>query len=212
MGDRLTGYRQPPARRDSVPYRRRPRCTLVAAGVGPPRRRLASLSASAAARAWASADTGSRVRCSAMCSPSTIIAATFNSDRSRTSSSARAISVAVTNRRQASAGEHPIHHHPSEQVITGERGEGIQDHLAIPGPRCRDPGTRRAPNVTELGALPWRTAARPGLCLPFGPARPVISACIIADITFRPVATLIASKPFTGRHCGLAQDQPHLLG
>jgi hypothetical protein len=48
------------------PYRRRPRRTLGGGGVGPPRRRLASLSASAAARAWASADTGSRARSSSV--------------------------------------------------------------------------------------------------------------------------------------------------
>jgi hypothetical protein len=46
-----------------------------------------------------------------------------------------------------------------------------------------------------LGAQPCRTASRPASCLPFGPANPVISASIIAAITFRPVATLIANSP-----------------
>jgi len=44
-------------------YRRRPRCAFGDGGVGPPRRRLLSSATSraAASRAWAKADTGSRV-------------------------------------------------------------------------------------------------------------------------------------------------------
>src|SRR5512144_3047222 len=61
--------------------------------------------------------------------------------------------------------------------------------------RGRDTGTRRAPNVTDDGALPCRTTRRSGSCRPFAPARLVISAWIIADMTFSPVATLIANNP-----------------
>jgi hypothetical protein len=50
--------------------------------------------------------------------------------------------------------------------------------------RGRLTGTRRAPSVTELAVAPCRIALRSGSCLPFGPASAVISACIIACITF----------------------------
>src|SRR5664279_4547017 len=44
------------ARRDSPPYRRRPRCTPDGGGVGPPRRLSSATSRAAVSRACASAD------------------------------------------------------------------------------------------------------------------------------------------------------------
>ena len=61
--------------------------------------------------------------------------------------------------------------------------------------RGRSTATRRPPRVTEPRPLPWRTAARSGSCLPFGPATPAISASNIACITAIPAATLIANNP-----------------
>ena len=61
--------------------------------------------------------------------------------------------------------------------------------------RGRSTATRRPPRVTEPLPVPWRTAARPGSCLPFGPHASAISASNIACITAIPAATLIASSP-----------------
>ena len=54
---------------------------------------------------------------------------------------------------------------------------------------------RRPPNVTDPAWLPCRTAARSGMCLPFGPTSPATSASIIAYITCMPAPTARASKP-----------------
>ena len=61
--------------------------------------------------------------------------------------------------------------------------------------RGRSTEIRRPPRVTEPFSVPWRTATRSGLCLPFGPAISVISASNIACITASPATTLIASRP-----------------
>ena len=61
--------------------------------------------------------------------------------------------------------------------------------------RGRDTGTRRPPRLTEPGPDPCRTATRPGLCLPRGPATAVTSASNIACITCSPVPTARASRP-----------------
>ena len=61
--------------------------------------------------------------------------------------------------------------------------------------RGRSTATLRPPRVTEPRPLPWRTAARPGSCLPFGPHASAISASNIAGITAIPAATLIANSP-----------------
>src|SRR5664280_3551443 len=54
-----SAYQRPPPRRDSPPYRRRPRCTPGGGEVGPPRRLSSATSRAAISRACASADTGS---------------------------------------------------------------------------------------------------------------------------------------------------------
>ena len=61
--------------------------------------------------------------------------------------------------------------------------------------RGRSTGTRRPPRVTDPFPAPWRTAARPASCLPFGPHASAISASNIAAITASPAATLIAISP-----------------
>lgn len=61
--------------------------------------------------------------------------------------------------------------------------------------RGRMTSTRRPPRVTEPFSVPWRTAVRSGLCLPFRPAAAVTSASNIVCITAIPAATLIASSP-----------------
>src|SRR4051794_508137 len=61
--------------------------------------------------------------------------------------------------------------------------------------RGRRTPTRRPPSVTSPVSWPWRTAARSGLRLPFGPTTSSTSVSIISASTPSPTPTLNASSP-----------------
>ena len=83
-------------------------------------------------------------------------------------------------------GQHPAHHHPTQQLGAGEQLIGRHRHPPKPSTartRGRYTGTQRPPTVTEPALRSCRVAVRSGSCLARGPQATVTSASISCCIT-----------------------------